>query len=97
VIQRSGDAKAADTREGPGDLRSEEQISEANRAGGRPDFGSDEAGVEDRGVPENVSFSGQVVADKLKKFIDADGAQKQWLPDADRNRFFRLFRHKSLK
>jgi pyrophosphate--fructose-6-phosphate 1-phosphotransferase len=38
VIQKSGDAKAADTREGPGDLRSEEQMSEANRAGGRPDF-----------------------------------------------------------
>jgi hypothetical protein len=38
AIQGSGDAKAADTREGPGDLRSEEQMSEANRAGGRPEF-----------------------------------------------------------
>jgi hypothetical protein len=51
VIQKSGDTKAADTREGPGDLRSEEQMSEANRAGGRPDFEPGAAGVEDLGGP----------------------------------------------
>jgi hypothetical protein len=47
-------------------------MSKANRAGGRPGFGSGEAGVE---------------AGKLKKFADADGSQKQWLSDAGRTNF----------
>jgi hypothetical protein len=38
----------------------------------RPGFESGEAGAE---------------ADKLKKFIDASGFQKQWLPDAGRTNF----------
>ncbi len=42
----------------------------------RPDFEPDFVGAE---------------AAKLKKFSDAGGTQKQWLPDDARNRFFRLF------
>src|SRR5690606_15989325 len=44
----------------------------------RPEFEPGEAGVE---------------AAKLKKFSDADGSQSQWLPDAGRNRFLKLFRY----
>jgi hypothetical protein len=51
-------AKAADTREGPGDLRSEEQMIAANRAGGCPEFKLGFAGTEGLGVLENASFSG---------------------------------------
>jgi hypothetical protein len=50
----------------------------------RPGFGSGEAGAERPGVPEDASSLGWVVADKLKKFIDAGGSQKQWLPDVAR-------------
>ena len=32
-------------------------------------------------------------AAKLKKFGDAGGSQIQWLSDAARNRFFRLFQY----
>ena len=38
-------------------------------------------------------FAGAEAA-KLKKFSDAGGSQIQWLPDAGRTRFLRLFRYR---
>jgi hypothetical protein len=66
AIQGSGDGKAADTREGPGDLRSEEQMSEANRAGGRPEFKPGFAGAVGLGSLKMSHFRGRSLQINLK-------------------------------